>query len=694
MSKRRRKGLSLALAGMLLLGFPSLPAKADYQNSDTVYDAYVYENGEPVSIRMPYVFTKQLAGEGLPEGTFGELSDLFYCKEDEKLYIADSKTGSIVVMNKSFETEAVLHSFERDGEPDSLSGASGVCVRDGIVYVADTGNSRIVTFGAKDHTFLRSFDKPEIVQLGEEYNYQPIRLAVGITGQMYVVAKGVNSGFIVLDKEGNFQSFVGAPEVKTNPIDEMWKLFMTKEQRAALLKSVPTEYNSVMFDKDGFLYATTRSEGVQPITRLNLQGVDILKYPDGALPDGDTGYERMNSAFVDVCVSDSGVYYALDAYAGHIFAYDSRGNLLFAFGRNGAQAGTTNSPIAIELVEDKLLVADAVTGRINVFTCTEFGAAVLAADEAMNAGDYEIAKERWGYVIDHCSSFTLAEKSLGKLALYEKDYGKAMDQSKKTASKEDYSEAFRAYRSSFINDHYRVLLLAVVLLVIVWGLYKKFWLPSKACARWKESRLGKGLAYERYCSFHPLDGFWCLKREKRGNLLTATVTIILFLLVYLINVQFRGYLFLQGQPEDVDALLSLLAAVGLMICYCVGNWCFTSLMDGKGTMKDIFIAMAAGLRPYITGGLVLFVLSHVLTLQEAFLYNAISAILMLWVAGLIFFGMMMTHDYLLGKGILTMILTIIGMALIVFIGLMVYNLVDDMVSFIYGLYRELLYRRL
>ena len=287
------------------------------------------------------------------------------------------------------------------------SGASGVCVRDGVVYVADTNNSRIVTFGAEDHSFLRSFDKPKIDQLGAGYTYQPIRLAVGITGQMYVVAKGVNSGFIVLDKEGDFQSFVGAPEVKTNLADELWKYFMTKEQRAALLKSVPTEYNSVMFDKEGFLYATTRSEDVQPITRLNLQGQDILKYPEGALPAGDTDYERMNSAFVDVCVADSGVYYALDAYAGHIFAYDPAGNLLFAFGRNGAQAGTTNSPIAIELVEDKLLVADTVTGKINVFTCTEFGASVLAADEAMNAGDYEIAKEQWEYVIDHCSSCLL-----------------------------------------------------------------------------------------------------------------------------------------------------------------------------------------------------------------------------------------------------------------------------------------------
>lgn len=673
---------------ILILSWTIPASAAGYQNGDTVYDSYIYDNGEPMAIQTPYVFETRI------EETFGELSDLYYCKDNEKLYVADCKKSSIVVMNHEMEIEYVLDGFLHEGEEDALSGCKGVCVRDGVIYVADTANSRIVTFDAADYHFIRSFEKPEISQLGAGYNYQPIRLAVGITGQMYVVAQGINSGFIVLDSDGQFQSFVGAPEVKTDFWDELWKFFMTKAQKAALLKSVPTEYNSIVFDESGFIYATTRSEGVQPIVRLNLQGIDILKYAEEEIPAGDTEYISTSSAFVDVCVNESGVYFALDAYLGHIFAYNSAGKLLFAFGKNGSQGGTTNSPMAIELIDDKLLIADAVTGHINVYKCTEFGEAILTADSTMNAGDYDIAKDCWEHVLDYCSTYTLAKSSLGKLALYEKDYHIAMEYAKEAADKEGYSDAFRVYRSNYVYENYQVLLIVVVVIAICIMLYKKIWLPSKWAKQLADSKLGKGLSYAKFCSYHPLDGFWCLKREKRGNLLTANVLVLLFLIVYLVNVQFSGYLFINGQPEDVDALISLLAALILMICYCVGNWCFTSLMDGKGTMKDIYIAMAVGLRPYIVGGSVLFVMSHVLSMQESFLYETIKAILMLWVLGLIFFGMMMTHDYSLGKAIKTMILTIVGMALIIFIGLVFYNLIDDMMQYFYGLYRELLYRNI
>ena len=687
MNRRKKIGMIL-MCLMLIFSFVIPVSAADYQNGDTVYDAYVYDNGKPMEIQMPYTFEKKLTEK------FQEISDLFYCRENQRLYVADRQANSIVVLDSEFEKTYVLKTFDNHGTADAFVNCSGVCVRDGILYVADSGNGRIVTFRADDYSFIRTFDKPEITQLGAGYTYKPIRLAVGITGQMYVVAEGVNSGFIVLDTDGKFQSFIGAPEVKTDFLDEIWKMFMTKTQKEALTKSVPTEYNSIIFDESGFLYATTKSEGVQPIVRLNLQGIDILKYADGEMPAGDTEYIPTSSAFVDVCVNSDGVYYALDSYLGHIFAYNSDGKLLFAFGRNGSQNGLTNSPLAIECVGDRLLIADTVTGYINVYDCTQFGKAILTANATMTAGDYEVAKECWERVLDDCSTYTLAMQSLGKLALYDSDYQLSMEYAKSSADKTAYSDAFRTYRSDFIYENYLILLFVLVGAIACFLLYKKVWLKGKWAQMFRESKLGKGLAYAKYCSFHPLDGFWCLKREKRGNLLTANVIVALFLIVYLMNVQFSGYLFLNGQPEDVDAIVSLLAAVILMVTYCVGNWCFTSLMDGKGTMKDIYISMANALYPYIGGGIALFVMSQVLSLQESFLYSTIKMILMIWIAGLIFFGMMMTHDYSLGEGIKTIILTIVGMALILFVALVFFNLVDDMVRFFYSIYRELLYRKI
>lgn len=692
MSRRKKKWIVL-LSLLLTLSLEIPVFASDYQNGDTLYQSYVYDHDKPVAIQTPYTYEKRSRGDEL-EGGFGELRDLHYSKETGKLYVADSKRNSIVVLDKDLNLEYELTVFEHQGVTDMFSGCSGVCVRDGLIYVADTNNSRIVTFRTDTYEFVRSFDKPVISQLGSGYSYLPTRLAVGITGQMYVIARGVNSGFIVLDSEGEFQSFVGAPDVKTDLVDEVWKYFMTKEQKAALLKSVPTEYESIMFDSKGFLYATTRSEGVQPIVRLNLQGIDILKWSDNKGPVGDSNYADISSAFVDVCVDENDVYYALDSYSGHIFAYNSAGKLLFAFGKNGSQSGMTNSPMAVELIDDRLLVADTVTGYINVYQCTAFGKAVLEADAAMNEGEYEKAEQCWKYVLEQCSTYTLAKESLGRLALYGKDYTLAMDYAKEAGDKEAYSDAFREYRSSFIAENYRILLGVIVAVAVAVFLYHRLIEDSEFMNKFRDSKLGKELVHAKYCSYHPFDGFWTLKREKRGSLLSANIIVVGFLIVYLMNVQFSGYLFINGQPEEVDALVSLLAAVIMMFCYCLGNWCFTSLMDGKGTMRDIYISMAVALRPYITGGLVLFAMSHVLTQQEMFLYQTVSAIMILWVLGLIFFGMMMTHDYMLGEGIKTMILTIIGMALIVFIALMIYNLISDMTGFFYSLYRELLYRQL
>ena len=127
---------------------------------------------------------------------------------------------------------------------------------------------------------------------------------------------------------------------------------------------------------------------------------------------------------------------------------------------------------------------------------------------------------------------------------------------------------------------------------------------------------------------------------------------------------------MEGQPEEQTTLVSLIAAIVLMVCYCVGNWCFTSLMDGMGTMKDIYISMAVSLKPYVSFGLILMLLSHVLSLEEGFLYTTLNTILIIWVLALLIFGMLMTHDYMLGEGMKSVVLTIIGIALIIFLALM------------------------
>lgn len=54
--------------------------------------------------------------------------------------------------------------------------------------------------------------------------------------------------------------------------------------------------------------------------------------------------------------------------------------------------------------------------------------------------------------------------------------------------------------------------------------------------------------------------------------------------------------------------------------------------------------------------------------------------------------MMMTHDYSLGKALLTLLLTLVGICLILFISLLLVNLVQEVFAFGFNLYKEILFR--
>jgi hypothetical protein len=60
--------------------------------------------------------------------------------------------------------------------------------------------------------------------------------------------------------------------------------------------------------------------------------------------------------------------------------------------------------------------------------------------------------------------------------------------------------------------------------------------------------------------------------------------------------------------------------------------------------------------------------------------------------GLIFFGTMVTHDYSMGKNLITFLGSIVGMALIIFVALLFSTLVGKIISLITNIVIEIQYR--
>ena len=200
------------------------------------------------------------------------------------------------------------------------------------------------------------------------------------------------------------------------------------------------------------------------------------------------------------------------------------------------------------------------------------------------------------------------------------------------------------------------------------------------------------LKYVFYVIFHPADGFWDLKREKRGSLPAALTFVALTVLTLGIEKLNTAFLFNDNRISEVNVMVDVITVLLVFTLWCVANWCTTSLMDGKGRMKDIFTAIGYALFPIILIRLPLVLVSFCITAEEGAFYYIFGFISYAWTAVLIFMGTMMTHEYSLGKTVFTCIITILGMGIILFIGLLFFNVISEIIVFVSTIYKEVRFR--
>ncbi|MGI6264397.1 MAG: YIP1 family protein, partial [Acutalibacteraceae bacterium] len=126
-----------------------------------------------------------------------------------------------------------------------------------------------------------------------------------------------------------------------------------------------------------------------------------------------------------------------------------------------------------------------------------------------------------------------------------------------------------------------------------------------------------------------------------------------------------------------------------LILWCIANWCLTSLMDGKGNFKDIFISVCYAAIPLCFVMLPAALLTNGLTLDEATIITYMMNIGYFWTGLLLVISSMTVHDYSFGKNILVCILTVVGMAIILFLAMLFLSVSNRLISFISGLISEL-----
>ena len=200
------------------------------------------------------------------------------------------------------------------------------------------------------------------------------------------------------------------------------------------------------------------------------------------------------------------------------------------------------------------------------------------------------------------------------------------------------------------------------------------------------------LRYAFYVITHPFDGFWDLVHEKRGSVAAANTFLILFLLTRVIKLMCTSFQFISAPVQYINVFEEMGSLLLPFLILCVANWAMTTLFDGKGRFKDIYMAMCYALVPYILIQLPMVLVSNMLTFEEASLYTVILSISLIWCGFLAFVGLMEVHDYGPGKTFIFVIVTILGASVIIFLILVFFSLLSDASGFFVSFFREVFFR--
>lgn len=198
--------------------------------------------------------------------------------------------------------------------------------------------------------------------------------------------------------------------------------------------------------------------------------------------------------------------------------------------------------------------------------------------------------------------------------------------------------------------------------------------------------------YLLYTMNHPVEGFYWIRHQDRGSVPIAILLVIGFSLCFSLNRISANFIVNDVEPTTVDSLEELSGVLLLYALLCVANWSVTCLMNGEGRMKDVAIAIGYACAPLIPVFLAATLLSHVITQEEAAFYTLLIGCGIAYALMLMLIGIMQVHNYTLGRTLVTLFLTFLAILIIIFVGLLLTDLIGQVVNFFRSVYIELIFR--
>lgn len=686
----KHKLIKFAAVLFALLTIFSIGASATVPYESYTHWSDVGEERKDVYNRPIYEPITAIEANNIGVEPFDEIKNIF-TDSNGNIYILDSKSR-IVILDENFNLvkELGVIGSEKYEEAESV-----YVHTDNTIYICDTLAKRILHI-SQEGSLIEIISKPESVLIPDDFDFRPLRTVIDSQGYMYVLSDGSYYGALLYSPEKKFLGFYGANSVTSSIAGVLTnikdRIFPNNEKKGNTARNLPYCFNDITIDKRDFIYTSNGytdefdREGqirkLGPGTGNNILDSDNVNfvdtnvnavYKDGAMARQD---------IMDIEVDSNGFLYALESAYGRIYLYDGECRLLTAFGGgmgDGRTLGTFTKVTGMSLIKDgsQVLISDGVTNRITVFGITDFGKNAKELISLTLDGKYDNIGDGWKELLKKDNNFQPAYSGLARLSLNNGDYKEAMKYAKIGYDRDTYAVAFESVRKEFLDNNFVWIFAIAFALIVVIGAFLVI------SSRRKITLIKNKNASQMFSvMIHPSNVFTDIKEKGQGSVVLCGITLVIYYVVTVLQTIAGGFLFSVYDAESFNSLWVLVRSVGLVVLWIAANWLTCTLLGGKGKFKEIIIVTCYSLWPIIIEKIIRLLLTNVLIPAEAGFLGILDILAIIYFVILMIIGLLKIHDFTMGRLIATTTVSIIGVAAIIFLGIMIIMLLQQFFAFV------------
>ena len=680
----KKKILKLMALLLVAMGI-SLGINTETSSAKTPYKTYTVDGyGRMEESQAAYLAENTILKFG--KETLKGPSDL-HVAEDGTVYVADTGNSRIIVG----DTKGNLKKVVGEGV---LQTPRGVFVtEDGNIYVADRDKEAVFVFNSEG-TLLNTYGKPDNPLYGDGIAYKPIKIVVNKAGIMFVVCESNTNGIVEISPAdgGTFLGYFGTNYASTSIQQVIYRAILTDEQRAKMVSNIPSTPDNLAIDEKGLIYTVTRGDEAKTLKRLNIAGTNMIQKTTDV-------YDEAPAA---VAVGNNDNIYVVSA-KGYIYEYNDLGEPLYVFGASddGTQrVGLSRQATSIAIgANDEVFILDSDENRIQIYHPSEFTQKLHTALNLYSNGRYKDSRGPLTEVLQMNSMFDYANKAMGRAYFQESNYGQALTYARLAKDRDGYSDAFWEIRNNWLKNNVVALILIIIALYVAIKVVKT--LDRKkgilngvrnVNARLSENTLISNIKYSGYFMKHPFDGSYGIAREGRASWSAPSILLLIFTIEFVIDKYLCGFLQKTVREGRYELFTDIGTILVVIIALTACNYLVCTINEGEGTIKKIYTYFCYSLLPYIFFTPISFILSHILTENEQFLITLVKVIMYTWIIILAVLGIKEVNNYTgkeTAKIIFLTAFTILIVALLIFI---IYVLWAQVFEFIAAIVGEVVYR--